>query len=1025
MNRCPSCGSTKTHQTFNNGDELACSDCKTVYNPVMEKVYTSYDYAKFCESVSTLISEKMSDANLGSSIREIIESYVNEPKEVSVLIEKLADIAEDLYNDYKMNRREKYDFGALLEGINRLSEFSELQMPQDVTTEPEVTSEVPDVSQTPDPMSMVNPSVDSPIEVGEHSALEKLKSAIDAVQCAISSLESAEAQENGAAELSAGETDLTGIPAEPNVPVSDDAGMAVEGLQVGSIETPPLPMGGDEVDPVSEIPPVVPGSEGSGHEQEEVGAIGDLKAGLEALKAAYDEYMGSEEKVHGDGSAAPEAGIGGPIKSPELADKLNALSGIGGLDNQTFLEKSKELMEQLTGAAKEDAQLVNQEWLNKDLQNSIDINTQEIGKGDGVVAEARDNEEQIPTQIIRKPVKENDVITGPGTEAGEITDQPGEVDMNGPIHTDDVVAGFSPETFFKENDHVIYENNSCVVLSSEGRHLTIRNQKNGHTIEVLAEDVEYANSEDVDIRGERMDESHNSLLSAWEKIEKSLNEAENLNAPKRNYDLRGKLFLEAEIATAPENNPVAVAPIHDPGASNVATIDSYEHKGKKVIRLTSPNGMEIEVVPAMSNKGPRFVLWVDKNVVNKPNGQDFWNLNDISQKLSGFGSQGISIQDIGKLTSKLEVLNHHMMNPKKESNVPYEGKFTNPEVEEEQAGFEFFEDEQSIAYINESIDSAMKDDNSNVEIPKGDKEEEKMEEKKEEEEVKPLEEGQYLQSGLSTRPAPIPFTQDPSLEGVPDYLSDEEKAGLSIQRTGSISGTGVDGGGEAMSESILEQFKKGDTVCIDRVMNVEWLVESVSANPDKIVVKNGKRTKVISPSTTFIEHADGVEVHKERQFENIEALKEAYMKMEISANPRALKANWCTYEESAAPEKVENTLPILEKNDMYSYIKMNELHKTDEVAALQQLCEKFGNPVSEIEKIMEDAHSSEANENVDSMYNFNATPYEENAIGLATTLESAWKEIEAKELEETAKLSDEQPGANGGGLGPKQIKFNL
>ncbi len=460
---------------------------------------------------------------------------------------------------------------------------------------------------------------------------------------------------------------------------------------------------------------------------------------------------------------------------------------------------------------------------------------------------------------------------------------------------------------------------------------------------------------------------------------------------------------------------VPVSPVHDPGVLNDGTFRTYDHKGKKVIELKSANGLNLSVVPAMSNKGPRFFIWVDGQLRKPNDGQEHFDLSGASKKLSEIGSEGVSMKDILTFTTKLEAIAHNMQTKKNPATIAQANE-NECAIEE----YEFFEDNESICQVNESIDESFKDDNSNVPIPGKEK---TMEE---ENKVEPVVEGQYLQSGLSTREAPIPFTQDPNLEGVPDYLNDEEKAGkLAKQTTGSISGTGVDGGGEAMSESIVDQYRKNDQVCIDHVMNVRWIVESVSANPDRIVVRNGKKTKVISPSTTFIEHADGIEIHKERQFENIEALKEAYSKMTFEESPRALKANWCTYEEGETPVKAENGLPILEKNDMYAYIKANELHQADDYAAFQTICEKFGNPLAEITKIMEDAKLSESNSDVDGMYGFDATPYNENSIGLASTLESAWQEMEAKELEETAKLTDEQPGANGGGLGPKQIKFNL
>jgi hypothetical protein len=520
MTRCPTCASLKT-ESVSNRNEFICSECDSTFNPVMKKIYTEGSYPKLCGSVATLIAENMLDVRLGTSIREIVEGYVNEdPKDVNLLIERLADIAQDLYNDYKMNRREKYDFGALMEGINRLNEFANIQSPQDDLA----SEEVPEVSDTTDPMSMVNPAVDGSIEVGEHSALEKLKNAICAVQCAIQSLESAEAQENGAGELNADAGELSALPHEDSV---------VEGLQSGAIDSPTLNVSGS--DPmVTEVPSMssVPGAEGPEHEQEEQGAIADLKAGLEQLQAAYAEYMGSEEKVHGDVGTDPDNGITSPLSSPDFGDKLNALNAVDGIDRKTFLEKAKELME--------DAQLVNQDWLKKDLEKSKDVNTHEIGEE--TIIEARPNEENIETnKFVKKPVKEE--VVDPGTESGEISDQPGEVNPAGVIHTDDISQAFSPENTFKKEDNVLYENKQCVVVAVDGKYLTLHNPKNGHNIEVLAEDVQYANTEDIDIIGERFNESNNTLLAAWEKIEKTINE-ENLNAPKRSYDLRTNRYTE-------------------------------------------------------------------------------------------------------------------------------------------------------------------------------------------------------------------------------------------------------------------------------------------------------------------------------------------------------------------------------------------------------------------------------------------------------------------------------------------------
>lgn len=623
MTRCPSCGSSKI-QPASNRNEFSCGECDSVFNPVMEKIYVEGNYKTFCKNIASLITENMTDASVGSSIREIVEGFQNEnPLDTNILIEKLVDIAQDLYNDYQMNRRSKYDFGALLEGINRLNEFANIQSPQDDTVagiDPSIemsNGEVPNVEELPDPMSMLS-KTDGPIEVGEHSALEDLKCAISAVQAAITGLENVESQENSAGQINA-DPGITAIPTDDSIP------SVVEGLQSGTLDAPVM---GNMTDPTSipsvgVVDPTVinpAGNEGPEHEADEQGAIAQLKDSLAQLQNAYAKYIGSETEVHGE------------QPSGDFTDKLNALTGLdSGIDSQTYLEKAKELME--------DAQLVDKDWVKKDLDNSIDISTQEIaenaldstikggiavgkkigqtvggavvgtvgglvkGTVDGVMSneekevkteiqptwkntfnadnasfnniddafaaakqygyifmqlngslfdietkeqhrdsleEARVGENDIPTQTIRKPiVKESD----PGIESGEIADQPGEVDVNGPIHTDDISQGFDPENFFKTEDNVLYENKQHVVIATDGRHLTIRNPRNGHTIEVLAEEVSYANSEDVDIRGERFNESNNSLLAAWEKIEKTIN-SENLNAIKRTYDLRTNIITE-------------------------------------------------------------------------------------------------------------------------------------------------------------------------------------------------------------------------------------------------------------------------------------------------------------------------------------------------------------------------------------------------------------------------------------------------------------------------------------------------
>ena len=459
---------------------------------------------------------------------------------------------------------------------------------------------------------------------------------------------------------------------------------------------------------------------------------------------------------------------------------------------------------------------VNEKILARDLENKIGENA-----ADSIDGEDDNND---PAYYKGKYIP-RDIDENAGTEGGEIADQPGEI-MN-PVSPEDQAAGFdqidnnqelimiTPDgtkhaaqkynsdvidamkaigctftpnapvdeskyskelgvpnanddaTFginhtFNIDDNVLFEGHYRTITNVDGPYLTLVDSHNEY-IEVLAEDCEYANTEERDILGERFEQGNISLLNEWEKIDAKMNKEENLMGIKRQYDLREKKNVKflVEDFTGVASLPVMNSPGIDdedvqeegkanPGfmlsnpSSNTATlddhtapapkqqaqskIDSWDYKGKKVIRLVAPNGLKAEVIPTMSNQGPRFYYYLDNKKIKSPDGQENWDLDDISKKLSNLEAQGVSLYDIVKLTTKLEVLNHHMMSPQEESNVPYAGKFRNPELRQtnlDETGYQYFEDAQSLAYINEGVEVAVKEDieegaeetNSNIELP--------------------------------------------------------------------------------------------------------------------------------------------------------------------------------------------------------------------------------------------------------------------------------------------------------------------
>ena len=320
-----------------------------------------------------------------------------------------------------------------------------------------------------------------------------------------------------------------------------------------------------------------------------------------------------------------------------------------------------------------------------------------------------------------------------------------------------------------------------------------------------------------------------------------------------------------------------------------------------------------------------------------------------------------------------------------------------------------------------------------------------------------IKEGLYLAAGV--KKVPIPFTQDPTLKGDKGDMQEDstilkggelrkhadvdgdddsvEVDGVKGKKNpkgsnGKKFGGSMTGNGDSMAESYNE-FKLGDTVCLNNIKNREWIIESIqineSENTAKFHLKNGLRKMIVNPSEMIVEHIEGVEIHQERFQDSVSDLRKIYEEMEMNSQLEGTQG--AGGEPVADPElmpKCESTL--MEKKDLYHHIKNHGLHECgDNGMALQKLSEMCGNPMEEIQSVYEHACMSHNDPGIDDMYGYSECEFNDNNAGLMNNLSSAYEEMMKREtMEETAKKTAEEAdrgnGGVNGGLGPNSITLN-
>jgi len=97
-----------------------------------------------------------------------------------------------------------------------------------------------------------------------------------------------------------------------------------------------------------------------------------------------------------------------------------------------------------------------------------------------------------------------------------------------------------------------------------------------------------------------------------------------------------------------------------------------------------------------------------------------------------------------------------------------------------------------------------------------------------------------------------------------------------------------------------------------------------------------------------------------------------------------------------------------DRKDIYKYIKDNALHRCAREVAVQRVCERFTNPLEEINNIVDDAVLSEDTtqvEQIDSQYSYRSAPIGEHALRQAFS--RGWQSVnesEAKEVKPVKKM---------------------
>ena len=251
--------------------------------------------------------------------------------------------------------------------------------------------------------------------------------------------------------------------------------------------------------------------------------------------------------------------------------------------------------------------------------------------------------------------------------------------------------------------------------------------------------------------------------------------------------------------------------------------------------------------------------------------------------------------------------------------------------------------------------------------------------------------------GTDGIPKPFPFTQDPTNsanEAEKEANMDAEKEKTSDQNKK----IGIE-------ESALKGLRENDVINRGNDFKTQWTVTKIDRNPLQVHLKSGMKTGVFNPLKEGFQYIDGVVLGYERTLEGVADSKAAWAAMEESIERSDDEKTFGYIKESArfeadepAEEVNEEERPVLTKEDLYRFVKENELQRGRRTETLQELVGRFGNTLEEMERILDDVVLSESDESIDGQYGI----FEAGELDTEFALKAAWAA-----MEETFEIQDE------------------
>ena len=504
--KCPSCGNKKDFTPTLVSEDYVCEECGSEFSESSHEAYTSPNYRMFCERVIIKMRSELNEAIISAAIGELAEGYINDGPEYSKdFINKLSSIATDLYVDYKAGIREKYDFSTIMEGIEKLIEFHDIQNPGDPTYNDEESEEedeemgsdtndkddskvdikLPsevfddrDDANEIDPLSMLDDDA-PPAEKTEHLALATLKNNVENLKNTLALLDTAEQQE----------------------------------LENGS-------------------------EEGPEHEEKETQFMASIKDAISQLQSGLISYLDNESNAHYNAPSIRD-------KVDDVASKMGSetmdetVSGLGCQIKEICAE-AIDMLSECGYPVNEDAQLVSQDEVDGNLANSIATNTQEFGNVVESVIDGQNVEADLLTPDSSMPQSDDDIRA-----SNELVPPPsdyiGDPEFGDEHENAGEIEDIPLDDQFRENQSVMFEGEFWTIKGINEGSLMLESD-NGETIEVNKEHVELSNREGVDAMEEHYDRGTDNLRKAWEQVEESINKSTPMLNVRRTFDLREKKF---------------------------------------------------------------------------------------------------------------------------------------------------------------------------------------------------------------------------------------------------------------------------------------------------------------------------------------------------------------------------------------------------------------------------------------------------------------------------------------------------